>query len=181
MLERKVLTKTIYRHTNTRKKIAKVQQKMFYVLKKEKEEQKVTKKWTKKKKRKKEKEKKKRRKNGKKLKIKKGNRKKEKLIPDQFRWVGGWVGEWMSRWMLKPFKGLPTAIKNWKVFQTSYEVFARPNVNISKRWISQTHLQSTSSSYPLRHNFTTKKAFHKYGVDHKMLLRPTFSLYEIAH
>ena len=35
------------------------------------------------------------------------------------------------------------------------------------------------SSYALRHTFTAKKALINFGVEHKMALHETFSLYEI--
>ena len=35
------------------------------------------------------------------------------------------------------------------------------------------------SSYALCRTFTPKKAFQKFGVEHKMASRPTFSFYEI--
>ena len=40
-------------------------------------------------------------------------------------------------------------------------------------------LHFTPSSYALRQNFTPKKASQKFGVERKMALWPTFSLYEI--
>ena len=46
-------------------------------------------------------------------------------------------------------------------------------------WISLTHLRSIPSSYALRQTFTPKKASQKFGAESKMVLRPTFTLYEI--
>ena len=35
------------------------------------------------------------------------------------------------------------------------------------------------ADYALGHTFRPKKASHKFGIQRKMVLRPTFSLYEI--